>query len=553
MEAAYPAFYGNANYPVLAGGGSVPLKPSPVATTSPPLVRLRVCDLRILSAHVPSPTFAPAPVAAGGSAVASTTSTRTFCVEGLYVVARLGGEVGRTSCLHFTEPGADPSTVMDTYHGDADGERDEDEDDLLVAGGPRMEARLACLVWDERFEFHPTPTNDNPRGRTSGSADGVLEGANPTAGSSLDETSVNLTVELELWRSTPSSENCIGRYAYNVPMEALSYLTRAQQRQRQQRPLSSLVMDPGTVMDTVVPLRLAAAAGSGSGGAGGMYGYPRSSNASGSAPPLKLGLRLRVQASGVSLPAAHLGAGMLGAVHNSAAAAPRTPLVGSFSEAASLGYLGGSTGGYPGMLPSGAASASYGLLSTSSVGLLYAGGGGGLGIDGYGAPFHAGSGSSTPDLTGSGGVLEPFLSRLLSPMALRSTLMGSPQPHPSGIPQAMGGTSPHGSLYPGAAQHRVMGQPPALMMPGTTAALMEGGGLLQGLSQVSPHHQGLSYPGSGVHGGSGGILDSEESPGTLGGVNQLAYGVAGQHVANASTASHGVSGEGPFNSYYPPS
>lgn len=538
------------------------------------LVRVRVCDLRILSRHSPSATFA----ATQEGGVGGSTS---FCIDGLFVVLRIGGEVCRTGCLRYADAPTDP-TIVDPYRANGeDGEEEEEEDyeGLLSLGTTttHAESRLPCLVWDECFEFHPEEEGRRDR-KPAAADDGPI-------------------LDLELWRSTPASDNCIGRYTYHVPMETLSYLANTPRQRRRQPPtygpgppqsaasfqrmgLPPAGADVSAVVDRILVLQMPAAPPSRSHGLG--YGHGSSSSSSGimnhhhsggggsrhGLPPLKLGLRLRVQTVGVPLPAnRHLSAGMLGGVGHHPAnrlgvppplSSPGLglyPLLG-----AGMGPFGyGVQGAYPGVTDGVAA---YHLFSTT--GLLYpssggndevgqhpaaaaglVGGGGyesAYGVGGYGAfALHhpSGGGGSVLDGRGPGGGAgpDPFLSCLWTPMALRRSMMSSPQLGGGGVlpPGVSGGG---GASLPYLSSG-LLGEFPPLMMPATTAALGPQGSASGGGGGGGR----LGYPGGD------GILDSG---GASGGEGQgFAYEV-GQGGGQTRTPGMGnASGGFLYPSYYP--
>lgn len=96
----------------------------------------------------------------------------------------------------------------------------------------------------------------------------------PTDGKSSGGGFLFPTIDVELWRSTPLSENCIGRYTYCVPLELL------------QHGMGGCDSPDDVIVDKVVPLRAAKELPS-------IMGYYH-----GFSNP-RLGVRVRVQATGL--------------------------------------------------------------------------------------------------------------------------------------------------------------------------------------------------------------------------------------------------------------
>lgn len=487
-------------------GGGKPAGPSAPAQSTlprpnlPKAVKMRVCDLRILSHHTP---VGAAAFSSSSSPAAVAPPPSVFVIDGLYVVLRCGDQVCRTSCLAYSE---DPP-ANDGQPRDEDDDEDEDEGygqfNGSVSGGsaggavfdtrPPGESELACLVWDELFDFplEKDPGDDN---------DGDLAAAG--VGPSLD---------VELWRSTPAAESCIGRYSYCVPAELLVHWTQAFRGDAKAQLQLQLGLPPEkaesrAVVDKIAPLLTASAT---AGDSPSIVPYDSSNikniRGGGSGSAVKLAVRLRVHATGIALPV-----GRGGGVPSSGMA------IMAAGPGATQGYLHPHHGG------------GFGDSSSGGHGYYSPYGGGGIlsGMGGGGpATMQAGHSPSTP----AGGMLDPLLSGLLNPMALRSSLMAASAPR-GGTPIS-GGLSPMpGPMHSDGFFPQPQGyaaQPPPLFMPGATSGMdFAGGG-------------GAGYPYNNLSGG--GVLDGDGGPVPPPGAKMFPY--AGGH--------HRQQQQQGYSGYYP--
>ncbi|KAG5497540.1 hypothetical protein JKF63_03804 [Porcisia hertigi] len=183
-------------------------------------VDLRVCDLQVHEGNMPKGLD-------GG-----------LQINGLYVVLRCQDEVRRTSCLW-----SDASGALDGAYAE------QDKDDLLwnelfrLAVPPAMppsvtaakllgpHAPLSSHLDNSHGTFStpyiaasPSSTPIPASSLRSAAAQMQFSGSNSSTTGVTAEADSPLfypSIEIELWRSTPLSENLLSRYTYHVPLELM--------------------------------------------------------------------------------------------------------------------------------------------------------------------------------------------------------------------------------------------------------------------------------------------------------------------------------------------